>query len=392
MRARTSLFLQIDYTNQKSEHEKTGLVSRFLVLFYVWCARLGSNQHSLARTSPSSWLTHHKSLYINNLIYCLQSLFTNRLHLSTLLVLSASVIAQEIRTTPCGIQYGVANEQGSSQPVLFVFALDIAGTLDPAAKYNEVGRALYPDGFLIVSLDLPCHGADVQAGEYQLSGWRKRIEAGRDIVTEFAVRAKTVLDYLISIGSVDPSRVYAAGTSRGGFMALQLADNDPRVTHVAAFCPVTELTALSEFDGFAGSPNNSALSAMSLDTSIYRLSSKHIRIYGGPDDTRVGTGHMLDFVRRINNLNTEADLHYLISPAVDHFTPTGSHQRAAEWIRGQANTQFQIKIKPPLKFTFTYRRGIATIRANVKLSTPPKRGDVVKIDVNGESVEAVITK
>lgn len=308
-----------------------------------------------------------------------------------LILLCLPALAQEIRVTPCGIPYGVANEQGSYQPILFVFATDIAGTLDPAAEFNEVGRALYPDGFLVVSLDLPCHGSYTEIGEYQLSGWRSRIEAGRDIVTEFAARVKVVLDYLISIGSVDQTRIYATGTSRGGFMALQFADNDPRVNHVAAFVPVTELTALSEFDGFTGSPNPAALSAMSLDTSIYRLSAKHIRVYGGPDDTRVGTGHTLDFVRRINGLNTEADLQYLISPAVDHYTPTSSHRRAATWIRGLASAQASsTKTKTPIKFRFSYRKGLATIKARLPLSSSPAQGASVLINVEGEEFSAPV--
>lgn len=240
----------------------------------------------------------------------------------------------QIHTTPSGTRYGTLNEIGSSQPVLFNFALDIDTTLSPINSYNEIGRELISQGWLIVSLDLPSHGMNIWPGEPGgLLGWRYRIEHGYDIMTEFCGQASDVLSVLISSGAVNPNMVYSTGTSRGGFMALQFCDVDSRVKGCAAFCPVSRLDALSEFIGFSGSPNPSAVSAMYLTQSRWRLSTKKLRIYSGPDDQRVGTLHTVEFVRMVNTVNTEADLQMVIKPSVGHNTPSGSHVAAANWIK-----------------------------------------------------------
>ena len=157
-----------------------------------------------------------------------------------------------IRETPDGIRFGIWGTKVSyPAPTLFVFSATIDESLgDP--YYRQCGNALAEQGFLCVSLDLPGHGLDQRDDEPGgLTAWRVRSDRGEDFVTPFTKRARQVLDYLIQAGYTDPERVAACGTSRGGFMALQLTAVEPRIRATVAFAPVTALGTLREFHGTA---------------------------------------------------------------------------------------------------------------------------------------------
>ena len=166
----------------------------------------------------------------------------------------------KILQTESSIRFGLLGEKGPTlAPTLFVFATAIEGTLG-SDDFVKVGRILGKDGYLCVSLDIPCHGQDAKPGEAvnALSCWRSRLEKGNDLVPGFVAKASAVLDYLIQEGYTDPHQVAACGTSRGGFIALHFAAAEPRVKSVAAFAPVTDLLALSEFAGMGDRDDNPA--------------------------------------------------------------------------------------------------------------------------------------
>src|SRR5262249_30641235 len=126
---------------------------------------------------------------------------------------------------------------------------------------NKLGRLLIPHGYVCVSLDIPCHGADVRAGEQAsgLAAWKGRIVNGENIAATFARKVSQVLDYLIAEKYTDPARVAVSGTSRGGFVAFHCAAADARIRQVIAFAPVTRLPTLTEF---AGTESNEAVLAL----------------------------------------------------------------------------------------------------------------------------------
>jgi dipeptidyl aminopeptidase/acylaminoacyl peptidase len=104
-----------------------------------------------------------------------------------------------------------------------------------------------------VSLDLPSHGENRQPGEPEgIEGWRWRVDKQQDIVQENNVRVKDILNDLIARGLTDGTRVAVSGISRGGFMAAHYALHDTRVRAVGLMSPVTNLTLLTEFDGYTG--------------------------------------------------------------------------------------------------------------------------------------------
>src|SRR5687767_8217271 len=156
----------------------------------------------------------------------------------------------EVLKTTGGARLGVLGPKPPAPaPTLFVFATDLENTL-PVPTYARIGHLLMKEGWLIAGVDLPCHGPEQRAGEPAgLDGWRFRADKGEDVVADLTKRSRNALDYLIKEGYTDPTRVAAAGTSRGGFMALHFTASDPRVKAVVAFAPVTHLPALTEFKG-----------------------------------------------------------------------------------------------------------------------------------------------
>ena len=136
-------------------------------------------------------------------------------------------------------------------PVVVILVKNIERTLEDP-ECNRMGMLLRREtGALLVSLDLPAHGADRRPDEPSagLSGWARRLGAGEDVVAPFLPKVSAVLDFLVANGTADAKRIGVYGVSRGGFLALYLAAADPRVKWCAAFAPVTDLSALEEFHG-----------------------------------------------------------------------------------------------------------------------------------------------
>ena len=71
---------------------------------------------------------------------------------------------------------------------------------------------------------------------------------------DLVMQASSVSDSLVAEALSDPEYVLASVTSRGGYAAMGLAAHYQRVGAVAPFAPVTDLCALSEFDGFKKGP------------------------------------------------------------------------------------------------------------------------------------------
>src|SRR5437870_5416597 len=161
----------------------------------------------------------------------------------------------EIITTKSGVHFGIWPERPTKPaPTMFVLAGAVEDSLK-SAYYRQAGEFLAKEGWLLVSVDLPCHGQETRPNESAgLSGWRARVNKDEDVIADVTVRLKKVLDHLIAEKLADPERIAALGTSRGGFVAFHFAAADERVKCVAGFAPVTDLAALSEFHGAEKNP------------------------------------------------------------------------------------------------------------------------------------------
>jgi dienelactone hydrolase len=134
----------------------------------------------------------------------------------------------EMLKTPGGTRLGVLGPKPSAPaPTLFIFATDLENTLPPPT-YALIGHLMMKEGWLAAGVDLPCHGPEQRPGEPAgLDGWRFRADKGEDVVFDLIKRSREALDHLIKEGYTDPNRVAAAGTSRGGSMALHFGASEP---------------------------------------------------------------------------------------------------------------------------------------------------------------------
>ena len=237
-------------------------------------------------------------------------------------------------TTDSGTAFAMLPPHGGAPPpALLLFAMAGADTLR-AEPYCRVGRLLHAQGWNVVSLDLPCHGADRRGGEPdELAGWAARCAAGEDIVEPFRQRVNDVVEHLGATGAADPARIAAAGTSRGGFMAFQAAAGNRSIRAVAAFAPLTDLLALSEF---AGQEHNPLMHRLALLNAVAALADRAAWITIGDADERVGTGKAVAFARALVAAGKARDLAcgniLRVLPIPGHTSRAEWHDQAADWL------------------------------------------------------------
>jgi dienelactone hydrolase len=239
----------------------------------------------------------------------------------------------QVQELPSGIRFGVLGPKGSAPAAtLFIFA----GSLEDSLTNNDfrkVGLLLSKQGFVCVSLDVPCHGKDQQPKEPAgLVGWRSRLEKGDDLVPGFCKKVSGVLDHLIKDGYTDPQKVSACGTSRGGFIALHWAAAEPRVKCVAAFAPVTDLLDVTEFKGL---DQHAAIKSLSLVRHADKLAGRAIWLCIGNNDQRVNTDRAIEFTRRVVAASVArkkpANIELHVLPTMGHSIHATAHDEAAAW-------------------------------------------------------------
>lgn len=250
-------------------------------------------------------------------------------------------------TTPDGTRFAILGEKPPvPAPTLLVFGGGRRETL-LGEDVNRIGRLLAEDGFLSVSLDIPCHGDDVRPGETAgLTAWRDRIVNGDDLMEPFTANVTEVIDHLIAEAYADPEQIVISGTSRGGFCALHAAAADERIKYVLAFAPVTHLPVLHEFEGARDSPDVLKLSTIHLAD---KLASKAIWMVIGNDDVRVGTPECIDcalaIMARAKGKAVPIPIELHITATIDHrlhaqrmpqYRQWGSpHDEAALWLKSE---------------------------------------------------------
>ncbi len=249
--------------------------------------------------------------------------------------------------TPSGTAYAMLPPQTNGPtPLLLLFAMADADTLT-TEPYCRVGRLLHAQGWNVVSLDLPCHGVNRRTGEPpELEGWATRVANGEDIVAAFQKLVNDVVEHLVTIGVADSARIGAAGTSRGGFLAFQAAAGNPCIRAVAAFAPVTDLIALSEF---AGQEINPLVKRLALVTAAATLADRAAWITIGNADTRVNTDKAIAFARE---LAAESTKHSLACDVTLRVLPTPGHCGLAKW-HDEAARWFLQTVFPPEGFVVT---------------------------------------
>lgn len=244
--------------------------------------------------------------------------------------------------TDDGIEFGIWPARPEKPAAtLIVLATTIEATLGNP-YYRQAGNVLADRGYLLVTIDLPCHGRQKRADEPEgIDGWRYRCDHGENFVSDLTARMSAVLTWLITNRLTDPDRIAVCGTSRGGFSAIQFAAADPRVRCVAAFAPVTDLTKLREFQG---AEDNSFVRSLSLEQCADKLAGRSVWLIIGDRDVRVSTDSAIQFARKVTevslaqNQSARFDLHVVAEPK-GHTTPAMAPEMGAEWILKHMETQ-----------------------------------------------------
>jgi hypothetical protein len=176
-----------------------------------------------------------------------------------------------------------------SGPIVVVLAIDMENTLYNSATTDTIVPRLLSAGYSVMSLDLPCHGADAEPGVLPVDCWAQRIAAGdKDIFLNFCAGLFGVLDEL------GASAVGIVGISRGAYIAITCAAYDERFRDLALEIPVTDLNYLTEFKS---QPVDETLFGTNQYVPYIRDRVSLVRI--GKDDTRVGTSLAVAFAQRI---------------------------------------------------------------------------------------------
>lgn len=246
--------------------------------------------------------------------------------------------AFKVERLPSGKRFGIWGEKPAKPaPTILLFAADLEQFAGQAV-YSAIGRLLEKEGWLVVAIDSPCHGEDVKPGEAgQLSAWPLRLEKQDDLIAPFVVRVKELMDHLVKEGFSDETRLAVAGTSRGGFLALHVAANEPRFKAVAAFAPVTNLMALREFTG------KEKLAAVEQVSAIHlaeKLAGRPVWMIIGNHDERVSSDDALAFIRAVakagaktrKNPAVALPIECILAESAGHGIPPDSHVPAAAFI------------------------------------------------------------
>lgn len=245
-----------------------------------------------------------------------------------------------------GVAFALLGDKPATPaPTVFVLAQEMKATLDDG-YYNRIGQLLAAKGFLCVSLDLPCHGADVREGEQAggLTGWATRVKQDGNFVEPFTRRASRVVDHLIAEKFTDPKQIAVAGTSRGGFMALHTAAADERFRAAIAFAPVTHLPVLREF---AGLEQHEATRSLSIMPLADKLAGRAVWTAIGNQDARVGTDECIAAMRAIvlASARKQPDPNFVVPvelrvfPIAGHGMYPTAHDDAAAWLLKQFSKQ-----------------------------------------------------
>lgn len=179
-------------------------------------------------------------------------------------------------------------------PAVFYFALSGQASLctDP---YNQPAAFLSEYPVRIYSITLPGHEHESQF-IHAIKHWAQEISKGNNIIQQFTEQTVQAIDYLIGNGWVDPEKIAVAGLSRGGFIAVHIAAQDPRVKMIVGFAPLTKLTFANEFSSLQDNP---LAQSLNLHNLVKRLVGRQLRFYIGNRDVRVGTENCFRFVSEL---------------------------------------------------------------------------------------------
>ena len=240
--------------------------------------------------------------------------------------------------TPLPLYYIGPDLTEGPLPCVFYFALSAKETLltDP---FNQPVSHLKNHALRIFSIDLPYHGENLPATE-ALKLWAQAFARGEDVLGDFLLDLKRSITMLLATGSIETSRIAAAGLSRGSFIASHIAAKFPEISTLLTFAPLTHLDAILEFDFLSPSP---LIKNLNISFLTEALSTKSIKAYIGGRDSRVGTDLCYKWIRELIEAAYEKNIRspqieLVLKPSIGylgHGTSKESFEEGAKWLKEQ---------------------------------------------------------
>jgi dipeptidyl aminopeptidase/acylaminoacyl peptidase len=189
-------------------------------------------------------------------------------------------------------------------------------------------------GFAVLAYSLDGALADRNAGDEELRRASEAFLDARAGLTD----AEVALAWLAArVPEVDPNRVYTAGHSSAGTMALLLTEHDPRIKACAAFSPPVDLAAC--FDGPKRAVLKRAVPRLDELLTTYNPKAHSARIkvpvflFVARDDAALNVQQTEALAAELQGQGKRVDL--VTVPTGGHFESM-IHQglpRAIEWLR-----------------------------------------------------------
>ncbi len=195
-------------------------------------------------------------------------------------------------------------------------------------------------GFAVLSYSLDGHVADLKsANDAQIRQASMQFLAAKAGLTN----AQVALEWLTSkVPEVDAERIYTAGHSSAGTMALLLAENESRIKKCAAFAPRSDVES-----NFPASAKQSLRQAIpGVDAFFTTYNPKHhagdigcpVLLLHSLDDPVVPAAESQSFASTLKGLGKEVKL--VTVPVGGHYEPMirAGIPRAIAWFGGQASS------------------------------------------------------
>lgn len=220
-------------------------------------------------------------------------------------------------------------------PALIYFSLSASTSLY-VEPFNQPIQALSGLPLRTFSWDLPFHD-DQTDPKKAMEKWATESVQHPQFIQDFIKLSKLNINFLIDQKIIDSTQISIAGLSRGAYAAIYLAAEDPRISHILGFAPLTQLRTDHPYFPYSIDP------ALTLLRHTDALISKTIRLYIGNHDMRVGTDLCFSFFNMVVKRAYEKGIHsppmeLIIYPSIGHKghgTPHSIFQNGAEWIKKQ---------------------------------------------------------
>lgn len=227
-------------------------------------------------------------------------------------------------------------------PSLFYFALSGPDSLcvDP---FNQPVQFLQGEMIRIFSMTLPGHENDLPAKD-AMAVWADDMQKGNDRIREFLDQITLGIDFAVKNQFADPSKLAAAGLSRGAMIAAHAAARDVRFRYLVGFAPLTKLRSIREFHTIQ---QNLIANSLDLIHLADELGDRHIKLYIGNEDTRVGTKECFEFAmaivakKKIRSAQVELQIYPSIGQ-MGHGTPPEIFKQGMSWLISSLRTCIKV--------------------------------------------------